>query len=64
VGVRAGHISWDPGFLRTTGKGRKQRLVPIWEGALETLLSWCEVLSAGRKLGPRAALYPSNVGPR
>jgi len=62
VGIRAGHITWDPGFLRTTGKGRKQRLVPIGEGALATLRSWCEVLAAGRQLGPRAALFPSNRG--
>ena len=44
VRVRAGDVDFDAGYPRTTGKGRKERLVPIGERALS--------LSSLRRTGP------------
>jgi len=60
VGMRLGQVNWDPGYLRVRGKGRKERIVPLNDRAIALLREWIAVLGATRKLGPKAALFPSN----
>jgi integrase/recombinase XerD len=43
VRVRVGHVDFDAGYLRTMGKGRKERLVPIGERALNLLREYLEI---------------------
>jgi integrase/recombinase XerD len=60
VRVRLGDIDFDAGFLRTMGKGRKERLVPVGDRALNLLREYLEVRSGSRLKGPRAPLFLSN----
>lgn len=47
VGLRSGDIHFSLGYLRCTGKGRKERIVPVGRLALE----WCQrYLDEGRPL--------------
>lgn len=43
IGLQAGDIDLDAGFVKLTGKGNKQRIVPIGKHALEALKKYFEV---------------------
>jgi integrase/recombinase XerD len=61
VSLRVGDINFDAGYLRTKGKGRKERLVPIGEAALSSVRRYLEARAAGGpEPGPRAPLFLSN----
>src|SRR5258708_30960375 len=62
VRVRVGHVDFDAGYLRTMGKGRKERLVPIGERAVNLLREYLEIRDPKHGQGPRAPLFPSNRG--
>ncbi|WP_026377510.1 site-specific tyrosine recombinase XerD [Aestuariibacter salexigens] len=62
VGLRLGQLSMQQGVVRVTGKGNKDRLVPLGEEALEWLQLW---LSKGRSLFLKSEsdiLFPSKRG--
>lgn len=61
VRVRVGDINFDEGYLRTKGKGRKDRLVPIGERALGSVRKYLDSRAAsGNAGGPRAPVFLSN----
>jgi integrase/recombinase XerD len=62
VRVRLGDVDFDAGYLRTMGKGRKERLVPVGDRALGLLREYLEVRGASRIKGPRPPLFLSNRG--
>jgi integrase/recombinase XerD len=62
VRVRLGDVDFDAGYLRTMGKGRKERLVPVGDRALSLLREYLEVRGASRIKGPRPPLFLSNRG--
>jgi integrase/recombinase XerD len=43
VGLRLGDLFFDDGFIRVTGKGDKQRLVPVSGAARDRIESWLAV---------------------
>jgi integrase/recombinase XerD len=43
VGLRLGDLFFDDGFIRVTGKGDKQRLVPVSDAARERIAAWLAV---------------------
>ncbi|MFG1488785.1 site-specific tyrosine recombinase XerD [Oceanospirillum sp. HFRX-1_2] len=64
VGLTAGQVSLQQGIVRVTGKGQKERLIPLGEIALDELtLYWQEVRSnlPGFKES-ESALFPSRKG--
>jgi len=42
VGLQVGQLHLDAGFLRATGKGSKQRIVPLGEVAAEAVSLYCD----------------------
>jgi integrase/recombinase XerD len=61
VRIRVGDIDFDAGYLRTKGKGRKDRLVPIGERAIGSVRKYLEARAAsGTAAGPRAPVFLSN----
>ncbi len=46
VGLRLGDLFFDDGFIRVTGKGDKQRLVPVSSAARGRIASWLAVRDA------------------
>jgi integrase/recombinase XerD len=61
VRLRVGDVNFDAGYLRTKGKGRKERLVPIGERALASVRRYLESRQAGDTgLPPRLPLFLSN----
>ena len=62
VRVRLGDVDFDAGYLRTVGKGRKERLVPVGDRALSLRREYLEVRRASRIKGPRPPLFLSNRG--
>lgn len=42
VGLRCSHVSLDEGYLRVSGKGNKERMVPLSEVAVEEIEKWLE----------------------
>jgi integrase/recombinase XerD len=58
VGLPLSSVERRAGWLRVTGKGRKQRLVPLGEPALEALDAWLE---QGRPLLARKAARRSEA---
>ena len=62
VRVRLGDVDFDAGYLRTMGKGRKERLVPVGDRALSLLREYLEIRGASRIKGPRPPLFLSNRG--
>jgi integrase/recombinase XerD len=62
VRVRVGDVDFDAGYLRTMGKGRKERLVPVGDRALNLLREYLEVRDPKQRLGPRSPLFVSNRG--
>jgi integrase/recombinase XerD len=62
VKVRVGDIDVDAGYLRTMGKGRKERLVPVGDRALNLLREYLEVRDPKGRQGPRSPLFLSNRG--
>jgi integrase/recombinase XerD len=62
VRVRLGDVDFDAGYLRTMGKGRKERLVPVGDRALSLLREYLDVRGASRLKGPRPPLFLSNRG--
>jgi len=60
VGLRQNDLNTDQGgrSLHIRGKGRKQRVVPLWKQTAQLLLEWL------RRLGPSAdgALFPNRSG--
>jgi integrase/recombinase XerD len=50
VGLKIGDVNFDAGFLKTQGKGNKQRLVPLGDAALSALRTY---LAEGRVKGTR-----------
>jgi integrase/recombinase XerD len=63
VKLRLRDVNFDAGYLKTAGKGRKERLVPIGEAALAALRSYIETARASF-VGPRAtdALFLTRHG--
>jgi integrase/recombinase XerD len=57
-----GDVDFDAGYLRTIGKGRKERLVPVGDRALDLLREYLEVRGPSRIKGPRPPLFLSNRG--
>jgi integrase/recombinase XerC len=60
-------ISWDEGFIKVTGKGNKQRLVPIGRLAMHALLAWQQgrqPLPIKNAVENRDALFISERGRR
>jgi integrase/recombinase XerD len=43
VGLRLGDLFFDDGFIRVTGKGDKQRLVPVSDAARDRVRAWLAV---------------------
>jgi integrase/recombinase XerD len=62
VRVKVGDVNYDAGYLRTVGKGRKARVVPVGERALGLLRQHLELEGPPRPRGPRAPLFLSNRG--
>jgi integrase/recombinase XerD len=61
VRMRVGDINFDAGYLRTKGKGRKDRLVPIGQRAIGSVRKHLEARAAsGTTVGPRAPVFLSN----
>jgi integrase/recombinase XerD len=61
VSLRVGDINFEAGYLRTKGKGRKERLVPIGEAALSSVRRYLEARAGGGpEPGSRAPLFLSN----
>jgi integrase/recombinase XerC len=54
-GLLAGDIDWDERLIRVRGKGRKERLVPIGEAALESIKNFW--LCLGRTPGIDAPVF-------
>ena len=53
VKLRLRDLNFDAGYLRALGKGRKERLVPIGEAALDAIRGYVQTIRAGF-LGARA----------
>jgi site-specific recombinase XerD len=49
VRLRVGDLNFEAGYLRTKGKGRKERLVPIGERAIESVRRYLESRQAGTR---------------
>ncbi len=69
VGLRIGDLDMDRALLRVTGKGRRQRIVPTSQTAMERVETWlasprAELLRAATHVRPdaRAALFISRRG--
>ncbi|MFH1529176.1 MAG: site-specific tyrosine recombinase [Pseudomonadota bacterium] len=69
VGLRIGDLDMDRALLRVTGKGRRQRIVPTSQTAVERVETWlasprAELLRAATRIRPdaRAALFISRRG--
>jgi integrase/recombinase XerD len=45
--LRLRDLNFDAGYLRATGKGRKERLVPVGEAAMEAIRAYLETIRAG-----------------
>jgi len=61
VKVRIGDVNADAGYMKTVGKGKKARLVPIGEGAVRLFRQYLnEVRKKAPPVGPRAPLFLSN----
>jgi integrase/recombinase XerD len=61
VKLRIGDVDFESGYLRTKGKGRKERLVPIGDQALASVRRYLEGRSSEKgPVGPRAPLFLSN----
>ena len=58
AGLRIPHLVFEESFLRTTGKGGKDRIVPFGTGAENALDAW---LSEGRPLLARPIKHPTDV---
>jgi integrase/recombinase XerD len=59
VRLRIGDVDFDSGYLRTKGKGRKERLVPIGSQALGSVRRYLEGRSNEKgPVGPRAPRHP------
>jgi integrase/recombinase XerD len=56
VMAEVAHVNFDVGYLRITGKGSKQRLVPMGEGARQLLQQYMED-ARGRLLKQRVSRY-------
>lgn len=54
VSLRLGDLFFDDGFIRVTGKGNKQRLVPLSEAARRNIEIWLEQRSH-MKIEPRCS---------
>jgi len=68
VGLSDGDAALHLGIVRVYGKGRKERIVPIGEKAIEALRAYLprrdEVLARRKKSGPRAPLFVNPQGTR
>jgi integrase/recombinase XerC len=68
VGLSDGDVDFQLGIVRVYGKGRKERIVPIGEKAIEALRAYLprrdEVLARRKKSGPRAPLFINRRGTR
>ncbi len=68
VGLSDGDVDLHLGIVRVYGKGRKERIVPIGEKAIEALRAYLprrdEVLARRKKSGPRGPLFINPGGTR
>jgi integrase/recombinase XerD len=56
VAVRVGDVVWGrPTTLRLHGKGRKERVIPLWRKTTAVLRDWVR----DNKLGPASPLFPN-----
>ncbi len=51
AGINVGDIEWEAGVVRLSGKGRKERIVPIGSKALSAIRAYCEAFGV-RRTGP------------
>ncbi len=62
IHVKLEDIVMDAGYLRTMGKGSKERIVPFGDSAREAILRWLEGGRAEFDRGIDASLFLSNRG--
>jgi integrase/recombinase XerD len=61
VKVRIGDVNAEAGYMRTVGKGKKARVIPINEAAVRLFRQYLEqVREKSPAVGPRAPLFLSN----
>jgi integrase/recombinase XerC len=68
VGLSDGNVDFHLGIVRVYGKGRKERIVPIGEKAVEALRAYLPqrdgVLARRKRFGPQAPLFINPRGTR
>jgi site-specific recombinase XerD len=59
VAARVGDVAWGrPTAIRLHGKGRKERVIPLWRKTATVLRDWVR----DNKLGPASPLFPNADG--
>lgn len=58
--LKAGDVNFEAGFLRCTGKGSKERIIPVGGKALESLRIYMEESGARRREGPE--IFATRLG--
>lgn len=64
INLKIGDIEFDAGFVRITGKGNKQRLVPIGSFALEAVQAYLNASETGRQASRPETLFLNHRGKR
>lgn len=63
VSIRLGDLFFGEGYIRITGKGDKQRLVPIGSRAIEATMMWIDIRrDMDVAMGSREILFLNNRG--
>ncbi|PWU14845.1 MAG: integrase [Verrucomicrobia bacterium] len=60
-GLRASDLDWNERLARVRGKGKKERLVPVGEPALQAIANYWKQLS--RQPGGESPVFFANAGP-
>ncbi len=56
ISLRVADLNLDPGYVRTLGKGNKQRIVPVGKAAIAAVGKYCGA-ARGKLLGKRLSPY-------
>ncbi len=62
LNLKTSDIEFDAGFVRITGKGNKQRLVPVGKFALEAINQYLGVSEGARRVSQADLLFPNRTG--
>lgn len=62
VGLTIGDLYLDASFCRCTGKGTKERVVPLGRPAVAALREYLAAKSGGKKLAPEQRVFTSKSG--